>query len=58
MISDWVAKFTHTTTRFLLIFQTKVSPYCFNVIYDSFQDLQRCAHMNNAKDQTIIRLYL
>ena len=33
---------------------TIVSTYCFKVIYDSFQNYQRCTHPNNAKDQTII----
>ena len=37
-----------------LLFQCDISSYT----YDSFQDKQRCAHMNNAKDQTITRVYL
>ena len=31
MISDWVAKYTHTQHDSLLILKTVVSPYCFNV---------------------------
>ena len=63
MISDWVTKYTHTQqhdSTNLENCRSVVSPYCFNVnttVFKISSDVH-CAHMNNAKDHTIIRLHL